>query len=510
MTSPAEPTAQVAVIGAGPAGLAAAVHAAEQDAITTLIDSGARLGGQYWRHEKAGLETQPAGLHHDVATYHDLVRRLDTLVAAGRLTVHLEHHVWSVRADESGCFIAAVDRRDPGLPAEVLVQAGVVVLAVGAYDRQVPFPGWDLPGVLTVGGAQALLKGSGVAVGPRVLVAGTGPFLLPVATALAARGADVLGVHEANRTGRWLRHLPAAVPQPAKLREAGGYAYGLLRHRIGLHTGSVVVAAHGTDRLEAVTVARLDRAGRVRDRTRRRLAVDVLAIGYGFSTQSELPLQAGCALHQTADGTLAVTTDGTQQTSNPRVYAAGETTGVGGAQLAVAEGIVAGVSAARAARITGRPDAALSRPDAALSRPDAPTQADAVDTAVQAASRTRNRLRRFAAAMHAVYPMPRFWLDTLEPDTVVCRCEEVTVAEIDAAIEYGARDARSVKLLSRSGMGWCQGRECGYATGCLTALRTGEPLDLESGAGRSVAAPIPLGLIAQEQIAQGHTAHSQP
>ncbi|MEO6501591.1 MAG: NAD(P)/FAD-dependent oxidoreductase [Jatrophihabitantaceae bacterium] len=509
MTSPAEAAGQpsVAVIGAGPAGLAAAVHAAEKGAGTILIDSGARLGGQYWRHERTGLDGTD-NLYHDAATFHDLRRRLEALVAAGQLTVLLEHHVWSLQADESGCSIAVVDRRDPGQSAEVCVSAAVVVLAVGAYDRQVPFPGWDLPGVLTVGGAQALLKGSGVAVGPRVLVAGTGPFLLPVATALAARGADVLGVHEANRSLRWLRHLPAAA-QPAKLREAGGYALELARRRIPLRTSSVVVAAHGTDRLEAVTVARLDRAGKVRERTRRRVAVDVLAIGYGFTTQSELPLQAGCALATTADGTLAVITDSTQQTSNPRVYAAGESTGVGGAQLAVVEGVVAGVSAARAA---GR----FADRSAAPDHPDSPAGSDpSVGTGktVEAAVRTRNRLRRFATAMHAVYPVPGFWLDALEHDTVICRCEEVTVAEIDAAIGSGARDARTVKLLSRSGMGWCQGRECGYATSCLIAARTGQPLDLASGANRPVAAPIQLGLLAQSaqaaQATQAVTAQPQ-
>jgi bacterioferritin-associated ferredoxin len=116
---------------------------------------------------------------------------------------------------------------------------------------------------------------------------------------------------------------------------------------------------------------------------------------------------------------------------------------------------------------------------------------------VAAAVRTRDRLRRFAAALHAVYPVPRFWLDTLEPDTVVCRCEEVSVAEIDTAIGAGARDSRSVRLLSRSGMGWCQGRECGYATSCLVAARTGQPPDLANGASRPVAAPIPLGLLAR-------------
>lgn len=519
MTSPAD-TAQpsVAVIGAGPAGLAAAVHAAEQGAVTTLIDSGARLGGQYWRHQKAGVDglsdvdgsgglSGTGGLHHDVAIYQDLRRRLEALVAARRLTVHLEHQVWSLQADESGCSIAAVDRRDPHRPVETRMRVAVVVLAVGAYDRQIPFPGWDLPGVLTVGGAQALLKGSGVAVGPRVLVSGTGPFLLPVATALADHGAEVVGVHEANRALGWLRRLPAAVAQPAKLREAGGYALGLARHRIPLRTSSVVVAAHGHDRLEAVTVARLDRAGRVRDGTRRRVAVDVLAVGYGFTIQSELPLQAGCALAATADGTLAVTTDSTQQTSNPRVYAAGETTGIGGAQLAVAEGVIAGVCAARAAGRSAEQPGVPARPGPAV-EPDSPVKTGRV---IEAAIRTRDGLRRFAAAMHAVYPVPGFWLDTLEPSTVVCRCEEVSVAEIDAAIGDGARDARTVKLLSRSGMGWCQGRECGYATSCLTASRTGRPLDLASGAHRPVAAPIPLGLLAQEPAAaQATTVGQEP
>lgn len=485
MTSPAETRghASVAVIGAGPAGLAAAVHAAEHGAATVLLDSGSRPGGQYWRHGTDGLDGA-AHLHHDVAVYSDLARRLDVLVGAGQLTVRLKHDVWSVHVDESGCSVAAVDRRNPDVPAETRVRADVLVLAVGAYDRQVPFPGWDLPGVLSVGAAQALLKGSGVVVGPRVLVSGTGPFLLPVATALAARGADVLGVHEANRTTGWLKHLSAA-SQPAKLREAGGYAVELARHRIPLRTGSVVVAAHGSDRLEAVTIARLDRAGKVRDSTRRRVAADVLTVGYGFTAQSELPLQARCTLHTTADGTMAVPTDDNQRTSNPRVYAAGETTGVGGAQLAVAEGTIAGVAAARAAR---RPDIAMHRPDPAF----------------EAAVRTRDRHRRFADAMHAVYPVPPFWLDTLEQDTVVCRCEEVTVAEIDAAIGSGARDTRSVKLLSRSGMGWCQGRECAYATSCLTAARTGEAPDLASGAGRPVATPIPLGLVAQSHVAPPH------
>ena len=169
-----------------------------------------------------------------------------------------------------------------------------------------------------------------------------------------------------------------------------------------------------------MTVARLDRAGKVRDRTRRRLAVDVLAVGYGFTTQSELPLQAGLrAVPRPPTATLAVTTDGTQRTSNPRVYAAGEATGIGGAQLAVAEGIIAGISAARAAAIA-RPIPACRPPaDTVSGRPSGRATGCA-------ASRPRcTRSTRFRGSGST----------RCEPDTVVCRCEEVTVAEIDAAIE---------------------------------------------------------------------------
>ncbi len=484
MTSPADdprdghPSA--VVVGAGPAGLAAAVEAAAAGVRVTVLDAGARTGGQYWRHGPAGVAAD-ADLHHDVEVHEALAARFEALVAEGRITHRPRHDVWTLRVrrddgDDSsgGVTVYAVDRTDPLRPAEVRVDADLLVLAVGAYDRQVPFPGWDLPGVMTVGAAQSLLKGGGVVVGPRVLVAGTGPFLLPVATGLAGRGATVVGVHEANHPLRWLGHLPALASQRAKLGEAAGYAAVLARHRVPVHHRSVVLAAHGADRLEAVTVARVDRAGVVRPGTRRRVRVDVLAVGHGFTAQSELPLAAGATLHTTADGTLAVTVDDRQATSHPRVFAAGESTGVGGAQLAVAEGTLAGAAVARALGL----------------RPDSDPQP------LQELLARRGALRRFAAAMHAVYPVPPAWLAALTPDTIICRCEEVTVAEVDDAIGFGARDTRTVKLLSRSGMGWCQGRECAYATACLLAHRTGREPDLASGAARPVATPITLGLVA--------------
>jgi D-hydroxyproline dehydrogenase subunit alpha len=472
MTTSAEPVA-VTVIGAGPAGLAAAVEVARSALSVTLIDAGSRYGGQFWRHGSAGIAAD-VQLHHDLDTFIGLSTQVEQFIGAGRIRYLPTHHVWSVGADDSGCTVGAIDRSDPTRPSEVVVRSDYLVLAAGAFDRQLPFPGWDLPGVMTIGAAQALLKGNGVVVGPRVVIAGTGPFLLPVAATLAVRGARVAGVFEANHPAGWLRRLPALVAHPRRIAEAAGYLAVLARRGSWVRNRAMVVAAHGTDRLEAVTVAGLDRHGNRRVRACRRIPADVLAVGYGFSTQSELPSSLGCQMQVTADQTLAVVTDDNQATTNPRVYAAGEITGVGGAQLAVAEGAIAGAAVVHAAGGSVGPSARAGR-----------------TPAIQ-----RRRLRRFAAAMHAVYPVPPAWIGNLESDTIVCRCEEVTVAEIDDAIDCGGRDARTVKLLSRAGMGWCQGRECGYATAVLIAHRTGQPADLASGAERHVAVPIPLGLVA--------------
>ena len=238
MTSP-----RTVVIGAGPAGLAATVELLRAGLTVTLVDAGARWGGQFWRHSADSLD---ADLHHDIGVYQSLAADLERFIANGSLTHLAQHHVWSVEVDDdetgtdSGGLVHAINHT--GRPTNATLRWDYLVLAVGAYDRQLPFPGWDLPGVLTIGGAQALLKGNGVAVGPRVLIAGTGPFLLPVATALAARGSKVVGVHEANHPIGWRRHA-ATLARSRHLRKAAGYAAALLRYRVRLQHRSMVVAA---------------------------------------------------------------------------------------------------------------------------------------------------------------------------------------------------------------------------------------------------------------------------
>ncbi|HET8680804.1 MAG TPA: FAD-dependent oxidoreductase [Micromonosporaceae bacterium] len=458
LAAPAERRCDVAVVGAGPAGLAAAATAAQAGLGVVLLDAAPRAGGQFWRH-RAG--DTGAG-HRDWAVFAELRAGVERLVEHRRQT-----EVWFV---EPGFLLHA---------STGVVRADRLVLATGAYDRTLPFPGWDLPGVVTAGGAQALLKGSGVVVGERVVVAGAGPFLLPVAAGLLAAGTRVEGVYEAGDPRGYLgRRRPTLAALAGRLPEAARYARVLARHRVPYHTRHTVVAARGGGSLSEVEVARVDVAGRVVPGSSRRIACDALAVGWGFTPSLELPLALGCATWVGHDGSLVVAVDPAGRTSVPGVYAAGEVTGVGGAELAVAEGRLVGAALALA-YLRPAPFAAVEL-TRLLTR--------------------RAALRRFAAAMHAVHAPPAGWPEQLAGDTLVCRCEEVPYARVVEAVrELGASDARSVKLFARPGMGWCQGRVCGFATAVLTARLRGRPVeegDLGAFAARPLAQPVTLGDLA--------------
>ncbi|WP_052411889.1 NAD(P)/FAD-dependent oxidoreductase [Streptomyces sp. NRRL S-118] len=447
-------TADLAVVGAGPAGLAAAGTAAALGLGVVLLDAGERVGGQIHRHpapEELPRAARP------------LVRRL-------RGVRHRPaHHVWTVVPDGDSWLLHCVAGPDE---TAATVRARAVLLATGAYERHLPFPGWTLPGVVGAGGAQAMLKSGRVLPGRRVVVAGSGPLLLAVATTLATAGARVPAVVEAAGYTAYARHAGTLARNPGKLAEAAHHGSGLLRHSTRLLTRHAVTAAHGTARVEAVTVARVDRDWRPVPGTGRRVPCDALAVGHGLVPQLELATGLGCLVRRTADGTPALAVDAEQRTSVPGVWAAGETCGIGGVGLARTEGELAALSIARAlspARVVTGGD---RRRAAALTR-------------------RRARLRAFADAMAAAHRPGPGWTAWLDDGTEVCRCEEVTADRIrEAVTTLGARDARTVKLLTRAGMGWCQGRMCGQAVARLA----GEDPAPDR---RPLSCPVPLSHLAQ-------------
>ncbi|MFD0309077.1 FAD-dependent oxidoreductase [Streptomyces sp. NPDC127119] len=454
---------RLAVIGAGPAGLVAALAAAARGVAVTLVDAAPQAGGQFYRQPATGLGARrPSALHHQWRTWERLRDGLAAHVGAGRITHLTEHHVWCVEG-ESGSF-AVHALLGPEQEESVVVRADAVLLATGGYEKVLPFPGWTLPGVVTAGGAQAMLKSGLVLPGRTVVVAGTGPLLMPVAVGLAAAGAKVAALVESADPKDFVRHARVLAAHPDKLAEGARYAAGLARHRVKVHVRHTVVAAHGTDRLEAVTVAALDADGRVKGGSEWRVPCDSLAVGHGMLPHTDLAETLGCRL----DG-VNVAVDDEQRTDVPGVWAAGETTGIGGSALSLAEGRIAGLS------IAARLDSRTPEPGSYAS-----------------AAKARAGLREFFDAVDNVCTPPDRWVERVGDDTLVCRCEEVPAATIREAVdELGAGDVRTVKLLTRAGMGWCQGRMCGPAVAGLAGCPP-------TPARRPFARPVPLGVLARE------------
>lgn len=390
----------IAVAGAGPAGLAAAAAAAGRGATVALIDDNLAPGGQIWR---GGAEQAPSA---EAGRYFAAIRAPGvTLLAGTRVIAPLgDHRLLLETADDAAAL-----------------GCGRLILATGARERFLPFPGWTLPGVFGAGGLQALAKGGLPVAGKRVVVAGSGPLLVAVAAYLKQRGAMVLMIAEQAPWRSLLAFGARLLGEPARLRQAGGFGAKLLG--VTFRAGCWVAEACGDERLRAVTLRQGGRSWQV--------DCDYLACGFGLIPNAELAAALGCEL-EPGGFPGAVAADHFQRSSQPWVWCAGEAAGVGGLETALLEGRIAGLAAAG--------DMAAAEP--LLAR--------------------RDRARRFARALERHFAL-RGELKTLaRPDTIICRCEDVPFAALS-----GYAGWRAAKLQTRCGMGACQGRICGAATQLL-------------------------------------------
>ncbi len=439
MSDPRVLDADVGIVGAGPGGMAAAADLAAAGLSVVVLDEGPREGGQIFRQLPAGASgasiAEPPSHHHGHALLTQFAGSRAQLLAGAVVWDAAPGKLWFEQAGRS-----------------CLLRSRLVLLAPGAYDRCVPFPGWTLPGVLTAGALQVMVRGFGIVPGRRAIVAGTGPLLLPTVTALLSAGVQVVAALEASSRWRALSALPGVLGNGARLREAFWYARQLLRAGVRLRWGWTLFGCEGDGRVQRATIGRVDADGRPRRETAQTLEVDVVGAGFGLVPSIELGLQLGCATrHDATRGGHVLQLDGVQRTSVAGVYGAGEIGGIGGAEVAMAEGRLAAAAMLHELRGTVIPP--------------------------KVAARARRERAAADAMLRAFGPLPGLY-ELAQPDTIVCRCEDVTLQRAQAAAALHGGSLRAIKVGCRAGMGPCQARICGPSLQALACREPGRVMDV--------------------------------
>lgn len=475
MEADVDETYDLLVVGGGPAGLAAVAEACALGLQVGLVDERPTLGGQIYKQPGPGFVIRD---HAALGRDHVDGRRLIDAAERSGARLMTRTSAVSLRGD-----VVVLVREGEHARA---VKARRILLAPGAHDRPVVFPGWTLPGVLTAGGAQTVVKTQRVSPGRRVLFAGSGPLALAFPAQLKGYGVNVVLALEAGPAPRpkdVTRLLAAAPGNVGLLRDGLGYRARLFRAGVPLRYGRIIVRAEGRDRVEAVVHAAVDASWRVVPGTEERVEVDTLCVGYGFFPSVELMRLASCALRYDEDlGGPVVVLDEWMRTTSPGVLTAGDGTGVAGSRVAVDEGRLAAVAAAMD---LGALDLESARKQA---RP------------------LRRRLRRkraFQDALSRMYAVGPGVYELAAADTVVCRCEEVTKADLDHAVALTA-DVNVVKNYTRAGMGLCQGRNCQRQVAAMVAGAHGRAIsDVPFATARSPVRPVPIAAIADPRLHDG-------
>lgn len=429
----------VVVIGAGPAGMSAAIGLRAHGLTVLVVDEQPAPGGQIWRAVEAMAATPTGRLLGD--EYRAGAGLAERFRACGAF-YEPDTQVWQIEPDWH-VYMTRQGR------AEV-VRAGRVVLALGAQERPAPFPGWTLPGVLTVGAAQILLKTSRQVPAEPVWVAGSGPLPLLYMAQLLRAGGRIAGWLDTSPPGGWRRALPWLGDA---LSAWGDVSKGLAWLR--------QIRAAGVKRVRGVTALRALGDGRLREieytasGVTKRAPAGVLLSHEGVVPSIHMTRALECAHSWNAQqACLAPDLDAWGQTSRPGIYVAGDGAGIGGAQAACVRGelVAAGV-----ALHAGR----LAQP-----------AADALAAPLRARLAALLRLRPM---LDALYP-PRAGIFAPSDDTIVCRCEELTAGDIRRAAAIGQPGPNQIKSYTRAGMGPCQGRQCGYTIAHIVAAEQKRPV----------------------------------
>lgn len=462
------------VIGAGPAGLRAAQALVAAGLRPVLIDENPAPGGQIYRQMPAGFVRSPRALygfeHKKAVAVHAVLAQLD-----GKIDYWPAALVWNA---QRGAISVAVDG------AIKAVTYTHLIVAAGATDRVLPFPGWLVPGVYTLGGSQVALKYQGCAIGRKVVFAGTGPLLYLVAYQYAKAGARVVAVLDTAAAAARRSALPGLLRAPALVGKGLYYMAWLRAHGVPLHSGVRLCRVKGDDRVAGIIWETQGAAGL----RQHELACDAVACGYALRSETQIADLLGCGFQfSEQDRAWLPQRDAMGRTSVPGVYIAGDG---------------AGISGADAAEMSGEQAAYALLQDLGLQTPS---------TRIARLAKALGKIAGIRRSLEKAFPFPAEWAADADDDLVVCRCEEVTVGQLRrAADSCGVSEMNRLKALSRVGMGRCQGRMCGPAAAEILARQLDVPVK-DVGRLRSQAPVKPMPISTFETVAQdGGDKNSQP
>ena len=442
----------VLVVGGGPAGLSAAATVAEHGVEVVLLDERSKLGGQFYKQPGPERDMDETRLDGQYRAGRELVAR----VRDADVRVVSKVSLWGafrpdlLKARSDGC--------------SWLIRPERLILATGAHERAVPIPGWTLPGVMTTGAAQTLLRSSQVAPGRRVLLSGNGPLNMQVAAELARAGVEVTALVE-QADLRWWNNVRGGVlmllSAPELVSKGFSYRLTLARARVPVIDRSSVVEIRGDARVEAAVVAALDESGHRIPGTEREIATDAVCLGYGFIPANEIPRSLGCEHHlDPMSETLVTTRTRTGRTTVDPVWVVGDAGGINGAYVATALGSMAGADVlADLGAVTEKRRESLLRE----------------------AEKSLRRHLRFQSGLRKLYAARPLTTQLADDATVVCRCESVSLGELRSSFSGGAISAGAAKRLTRAGMGKCQGRYCSPSVLALASRVSGISPDEFSG-----------------------------
>jgi thioredoxin reductase/bacterioferritin-associated ferredoxin len=432
------------VIGAGPAGISAAITASRHGLKVTLIDDSSIAGGQIYRATPKEW-TRNASTPGDQDLDDGNVLR-DLLSKSN--VVHLTNHVvWAVAP---GFEVRAVSDTK-----EIKLSAKQLIICSGVTERILPFPGWTTPGVIGLAASTNLLKSQQILPGENPVIAGSGPLLYAVADAIIVAGGKPAAIADLGSLVDWIVSLPKLLTAPALLFRGLLWRARIFKARIPVLHRHHVARVHGDDQVETIELMPINANGTpLLKKKSIKFKSTSLIVGHGLIPSVEISrLLKAKHLYRAKRGGWIPEIDAFQRTSISGLYVAGDCGGITGAKTAALSGTIAGLRASFDSDMISQ---------------------KTFQDLYHLTERKKNKAERFGKQMGKLMSIRSGLLEGLTPDTIVCRCEDITYGQIMGAIKAGAADCNEVKAWTRAGMGPCQGRTCGETIAEILSRQVGD------------------------------------